>query len=975
MANPHQALGRFFDGELPESEVDGFRAHLATCRQCQAGLDELMQLDVLGTRHLQLQQMQRSRVVPIRRVVRPPWLRSAGIGLAAAAALVLVVKAPWSRPSPELWQPDKDGRLVEARSSYPQASQYRPVQKTLGTGTALPPPVQELGKLGDDHRGIAAAYLVRGDPGLVKTALAELQQATSPEADVDRAMAYLVRGDADLADPEAALQYAERALESLPAQPGPALWNKALALQALGLTMSAANTFDQVAQLGEPGWATEARSRATKLRGEATHVRESWQQAREAATSLVKGGTSLPEVALNAPITRRLFYDAVRTRSSSAEVAALLPLADQLDLRSGGTTLHDYVRWAAGRDFKVRGPDADKYRRLVVDDDVRVIPELSASREDDLALGAMTRLDPVLDEKALNALEAHVKNLKDPWFDVLLLQKRSEREEATNLRMAMKLLDDAIRIADASRLQYRSLYLRMKLITLQLRAAETEAARKEAMASRKLAEGMGDWGIQVQIIQQLGQLHRFLRNYVSGKAYFDEAIERTRDDHDREQELFGREQLALLAVEHLRFDQARKQMDAAIDTGLALSTAGIGVLADLARHHESSMDRQAIDRYRAALPGLPAGAQVLGMGNIGRWTLEVNPEEGRRLLNEVIRRVGKPSDPDGDLSRARAFAYSALILDAAKRKDFERALALFSEEAGVPFPATCAVAMSLNEERAAIVVRGPAGEVEGIYDGARTTPLPDTLRGFVPERLLARLNGCREVKVVARPPLFGRLEALPNTMAWSYLLLRPGAASPPGKTPEGKHLVVQSPALSHRVQALGLTVPPPIITDRPPEGFVVLEGAEATPDRIRSELQTAVDVDFVLHSAVNPYSGEASLLAAEGPGGDTVTATQVRANALAKQPTVMLSACHAAHSPPVLYEHRSLPAAFLLAGASAVFAADDDVPDREGPAFFEAIRAQIHKGIPPSVALRDVRQSWLATGQVKDWGNRVLLFE
>jgi hypothetical protein len=89
----------------------------------------------------------------------------------------------------------------------------------------------------------------------------------------------------------------------------------------------------------------------------------------------------------------------------------------------------------------------------------------------------------------------------------------------------------------------------------------------------------------------------------------------------------------------------------------------------------------------------------------------------------------------------------------------------------------------------------------------------------------------------------------------------------------------------------------------------------------------------------------------------------------------MLSACHAAHSAPVLYEARSLPAAFLVAGARAVFAADEAVPDQEGPAFFAAVRARIHEGISPAVALRDVRQSWLLEGKVKDWVKSVFLFE
>src|SRR4051812_13481066 len=134
MADPHRALGRFFDGELPDSEVDGFRTHLATCKRCQAELEELMQLDVLGTRHLQLQALRSPKVVELRPAPRPQWARWGAVGLALAATVALVVSAPWQRgPSQELWQPaGSDVRLAEARSSYDKAEQWHRQQNLLG---------------------------------------------------------------------------------------------------------------------------------------------------------------------------------------------------------------------------------------------------------------------------------------------------------------------------------------------------------------------------------------------------------------------------------------------------------------------------------------------------------------------------------------------------------------------------------------------------------------------------------------------------------------------------------------------------------------------------------------------------------------------------------------------------------------------------------------------------------------------------
>lgn len=47
-------LGRFFDGETPAEDLEEIRAHLTACAPCQAGLEELLQLDALGHRAVQL---------------------------------------------------------------------------------------------------------------------------------------------------------------------------------------------------------------------------------------------------------------------------------------------------------------------------------------------------------------------------------------------------------------------------------------------------------------------------------------------------------------------------------------------------------------------------------------------------------------------------------------------------------------------------------------------------------------------------------------------------------------------------------------------------------------------------------------------------------------------------------------------------------------------------------------------------------
>jgi hypothetical protein len=277
-------------------------------------------------------------------------------------------------------------------------------------------------------------------------------------------------------------------------------------------------------------------------------------------------------------------------------------------------------------------------------------------------------------------------------------------------------------------------------------------------------------------------------------------------------------------------------------------------------------------------------------------------------------------------------------------------------------------------ERSVAVVHGPSGELDGEYRDDRKVVNPERLDGVVPPRLVSALGGCRTVQVIARSPIFGKLGALPETIPWSYALL---GRSAPGAAPEsGPHLVVQSVAMSEQRQAT-LPIPQPWMSNPTPQGISVLEGVEAIPSRILAEMKGAVDVDIVTHSLVNPVSGEAYLVTApDGSNGDELRATQIRGNALLKHPIVTLSACHAAHSAPVLYEPRSLPAAFLIAGAKAVLAADEEVPELEGPDFFDEVRTKIRRdGVAPAVALRDVRQSWLSKGKGRTWVESVLLFE
>ena len=59
---------------------------------------------------------------------------------------------------------------------------------------------------------------------------------------------------------------------------------------------------------------------------------------------------------------------------------------------------------------------------------------------------------------------------------------------------------------------------------------------------------------------------------------------------------------------------------------------------------------------------------------------------------------------------ARALSYASLLLAAGKAGEWERALALWREEAGAPLPSRCLVAVTVDRERTLALAFGPDGQ-------------------------------------------------------------------------------------------------------------------------------------------------------------------------------------------------------------------------------------------------------------------------
>ena len=184
-----------------------------------------------------------------------------------------------------------------------------------------------------------------------------MQSPRPTTSEADRAALLVVERKAG-----EALDALDRVLADHPNHPQ-ALFNRALALRDLGLPLAAAEAFDKVAALGEPGWSDEAKARAAALRAEHDARRDAWSTAKQAGLTMTGGGAIVPDaIVRSAPdLARHYLYHSVRAASSRARVLSLAPLAQQLDSIAGGHVLADWVASVGGA--RLRDPARRSRRR------------------------------------------------------------------------------------------------------------------------------------------------------------------------------------------------------------------------------------------------------------------------------------------------------------------------------------------------------------------------------------------------------------------------------------------------------------------------------------------------------------------------------------------------------------------------------------------------------------------------------------
>src|SRR5206468_9464968 len=107
---------------------------------------------------------------------------------------------------------------------------------------------------------------------------------------------------------------------------------------------------------------------------------------------------------------------------------------------------------------------------------------------------------------------------------------------------------------------------------------------------------------------------------------------------------------------------------------------------------------------------------------------------------------------DVDAQKGRAIAELALVVDAARRGDHARALALLAGPALAAAPGECALGLAVDDERQVAVVRDAAGATHGRYVARRGTAtlVPAAL---IPRELIEALAGCARVSVFAPAPI------------------------------------------------------------------------------------------------------------------------------------------------------------------------------------------------------------------------------
>ncbi|MFP2910682.1 CHAT domain-containing protein [Pyxidicoccus sp. 3LFB2] len=866
----------------------------------------------------------------------------------------------------QFWAERRAAANIEARLTHPEAD--KPRQRTSSGGCPVPPepiPLRELARLEEagDWGGIAAAYALQGEWNQAASFLERMP--ASPHRDSDLAAVHLARGAH-----EKALSLLDAVLASNPKHPQ-ALWNRALVLQEMGLAMKAAETYEQVAALNEPGWGREAHAHALTLRDETLERARRWKGAREATLALVDNPEAplpLEEARQHPGIVRQNFYDVVRSAPSKERALALLPLAQELDKLQGSSALNEYVRRVAARDFRRRGPLAKGYAELVrgkLTELARVQQQSRAAGEGDLFLGTLL-LTKATHGANLDEAKAEAGRQQDPWLHLIIERELARKEVADGTWWkAEQRIFSALQRCREGAFSARCVDLELRLAMLYIDLQRLTEAEQHARIAWTWARQLREWGLELTALEALLHAARSRNDFASARAYVEEWSARGGRNNNCSWLPTNRAHIYYLDA---KLDAARRELDAAAACqGENLDLMFAATLAELARTRPGPQDAELLKRSLAGLsksiyvmPGDISYARYLE----GRFLLEQDREKGEALLKSTIAETKRLPRSDMLAREAWALSNSTLITEAGRAGDFQKALALMVEQLDTPAPQRCSMGLSVHGERTVIVVQGPGGEVRGHYAADRKESFARIDSALlIPDALRQVLKGCEQVDVFAWPPVLGRTDLFPSEIAWSFRLGRGARAQAAAAAPQQQRLVVSSVEAPSLLQLPRLPpwTPPP---DPGSSRMQLLTGSEATPSRVLASMKAATEIEIHAHGLVDPTISDSSLvvLSPEGDGRYALTADAVREQKLSGAPLVFLAACSAGRmATSASYEPFSLPAAFIDAGARAVLASTVDIPDAPAASSTACASASARARSPRWPCATSARSGWRAT--------------
>jgi cellulose synthase operon protein C len=751
------------------------------------------------------------------------------------------------------------------------------------------------------------------------------------------------------------------------------MWNRALALRDLQLPHAAARAFQVVAGKGEKGWGREAEERARSIAAEAAQWQKRFDEVLKEGRALVtqQQPPSAATMAGQRDFVRLFFYDSVRSAGNLAELRALLPVAQALDRSYGGQVLTHYVQRIARADFARRGPLALRFRAYAVNrwqnldagDLQTLLADLRRADQPDMLIGALLATKTALDD--VEEFTRMARGERDPWLSLAADEVAAEHP-GLPLPEREALLKRAIQRAIDGNLELRRMRLEKLLIEILIQQHRSQEAMGVLSELRVRARRLDDVTVERMALQNLVTVAHLRRQRPLLWAYAEEVLLLPRYPClNRRAAAILLAQDAVLAGELAAARERLKLIPSCSDAVETERDVAI-IHSELARRG-SRADAQLLHEYLVAGPPQRGQIeQIFAKVLEQRAVVRNQPTPAKLELACAIERLEAMPDEDEARNLARLLAYRALIFQALEEKDYRGALDLLVRERQTQLPDGCALGISAEPGRLAIVARTGAGE----HLGSLSTFAGEVARAALPDEIKAKLSSCAEVMVVAEPAFHAQSRLLDGTLAWSFREGgEPLAPAPPGFA---QHVAITD------VEPPGELKLDPLPPWRPPAGLTVhrhLTGAVATPARVLASLGQADLIQFYVHGLMDARMADAALLVlSPSTDGDyALTAQKIRQTKLAGRPIVILAACEAADIDINYNPQWSLPVAFLKARARGVFAASVKLPAEGARAFFGELSSQLADGISPARALRDLRLSWRDQGA--GWVDDVLLFQ